>query len=72
MKLLDENTEAVKGVYIMGYPLQKKTTDDLFSTYNSEKSREVLNGYEIRILSNENDKVLEILGIDTKVKIVSD
>lgn len=72
MKLLNEDREAVKGVYIFNTPLQNKTYDDLFSTYKCEQSERVNNGYTIRILSNENNKVLEILGIDTKVKIASD
>lgn len=72
MKLLNENKEAVKGVYIHGEPLQNKSSDDLFSTYKCEKSKRVDNGYTIKILSNGNDKVLEVLGIDTKVKIASD
>lgn len=59
-------------VYIFDTPLQNKAYDDLFSTYKCEQSERVNNGYTIRILSNENNKVLEILGIDTKVKIASD
>ena len=74
MKLLNEDREAVKGVYLinMDKPLDNKGTDDMFSTYKYENAVNVGNGYAIKILSKENDKVLEILGIDVKVKVASD
>lgn len=74
MKLLNEDREAIKGVYIidMDKPLDNKVKDDLFSTYKKETDTTINNGYSIKIVSNQNDKVLEILGIDTKVLIASD
>ena len=74
MKLLNEDRQAVKGVYLidMEKPLDNKGQDDLFSTYKYENTVEVGNGYSIKIISNQNDKVLEILGIDVKVKVASD
>ena len=74
MKLLNEDRQAVKGVYLINTdkPLDNKGQDDLFSTYKYENTVEVGNGYSIKILSNQNDKVLEILGIDVKVKVASD
>ena len=56
----------------MDKPLDNKGTDDMFSTYKYENAVNVGNGYAIKILSKENDKVLEILGIDVKVKVASD
>lgn len=32
----------------------------------------IMQGTSGKILSNENDKVLEILGIDTKISVASD
>lgn len=74
MKLLNEDREAIKGVYIidMDKPLDNKVKDDLFSTYKKETDTTINNGYSIKIVSNQNDKVLEILGIDTKVLVASD
>lgn len=74
MKLLNEDRQAVKGVYLIDVnkPLDNKGQDDLFSTYKYENTVEVGNGYSVKILSNQNDKVLEILGIDVKVKVASD
>lgn len=74
MKLLNEDRQAVKGVYLidMEKPLDNKGQDDLFSTYKYENTVEVGNGYSIKIVSNQNNKVLEILGIDVKVKVASD
>lgn len=74
MKLLNEDREAVKGVYLidLNKPLDNKGKDDLFSTYKYENTTEVGNGYSVKIVSNQNDKVLEILGIDVKVKVASD
>lgn len=74
MKLLNEERLAVKGVYIIDLekPLDSKTTDDLFSTYKVERQIRIENGYSIKIDTFENDKILEILGIDTKIKIASD
>lgn len=74
MKLLNEDREAVKGVYLinMDKPLDDKGKDDMFSTYKYENAVNVGNGYGVKILSKENDKVLEILGIDAKVKVASD
>lgn len=74
MKLLNEDRQAVKGVYVidMDKPLDNKSKDDLFSTYKKETDTAVNNGYTIKIISNQNDKVLEILGIDTKIAVASD
>lgn len=73
LKLLNEDKQAIKGVYIAGTPLNNMGTDDnLFSTCKLERSTKILNGYEIKIVTNENDKILEVLGIDTKIKIASD
>ena len=74
MKLLNEDRSAVKGVYLIDQhmPLDNKATDDRYSTYKYENSTTVGNGYSVKILSNENDKVLEILGIENKIKVASD
>lgn len=74
VKMLNENKQAIKGFYIINLnkPLDDKSKEDLFSTYKVECQDMVGNGYSIKILSNENDKVLEILGIDTKISVASD
>lgn len=74
VKMLNEDKQAIKGFFIIDLQkaLDDKSKDDLFSTYKVERQTDVGNGYSIKIISNENNKVLEILGIDTKITVASD
>lgn len=73
IKVLNEDKEAIKGIKIYDTSIKKVSSeDDLFSVFKLETSQKILNGYTIEIVSNENNKIFEILGIDTKIKIASD
>lgn len=73
VKALNEDKEAIKGMRINDKLITKiPQEDDLFSVFKSETHFPILNGYEIEVISNENDKILEILGIDTKIRVASD
>lgn len=73
MKVLNEEKKAIKGIRINNTLITKSAIeDDLFSVFKIETSFPVLNGYEIEIITNENDKIFEILGIDTIIDVVSD
>ncbi|MGL5716186.1 MAG: hypothetical protein ACRCXX_12500 [Cetobacterium sp.] len=73
MKCLNGKKEGIKGVYILESPLNNlgKEEDD-FSVYRIKKSKRVGSGYSIKILSKENEEILEILGIDTFVNVAGD
>lgn len=73
IKTLNENKEAVKGIKINGKLITKNIIeDDLFNIFKIETSFPILNGFDIEINTNENNKVFELLGIDTKIQVVSD
>lgn len=73
VKTLNENKEAIKGIKIKDKMIIKNIVDDdLFSVFKIETSFPILNGFDIEIDTKENNKVFEILGIDTKIDVVSD
>lgn len=73
VKTLNENKEAIKSIKIKDKTIIKNIVDDdLFSVFKIETSFPILNGFDIEIDTKENNKVFEILGIDTKIDIVSD
>lgn len=73
VKTLNENKEAIKSIKIKDKTIIKNIVDDdLFSVFKIETSFPILNGFDIEIDTKENNKVFEILGIDTKIYIVSD
>ncbi|MBR8748693.1 hypothetical protein IX317_000352 [Fusobacterium sp. DD29] len=73
IKVLNQDKEAIKGIKINNTLITKNAIeDDLFSVFKIETSFPVLNGFDIGIISNENDKIFEILGIDLKIEVVSD
>lgn len=73
IKTLNENKEAIKGIKIKDKMIIKNIVDDdLFNIFKIETSFPILNGFDIEINTKENNKVFEILGIDTKIEVVSD
>lgn len=73
VKVLDENREAIKGIKINNKVVTKNDIEnDLFNVFKIETSFPILNGFDIEINTKENNKIFEILGIDTKIDIVSD
>lgn len=73
VKTLNENKEAIKSIKIKDKMIIKNIVDDdLFSVFKIETSFPILNGFDIEIDTKENNKVFEILGIDTKIDVVSD
>lgn len=73
IKTLNENKEAIKSIKIKDKTIIKNIVDDdLFSVFKIETSFPILNGFDIEIDTKENNKVFEILGIDTKIDVVSD
>ena len=73
VKVLNENREAIKGIKINDKVVTKNDIEnDLFNVFKIETSFPILNGFNIEITTKENNKIFEILGIDTKIDIVSD
>lgn len=73
IKMLNENNEAIKGVYILNVPCNNlASAEDDFNVYKVELQKSIGNGYNINIVSKQNDKTLEILGIDTFIKVSGD
>lgn len=73
IKILNETKEAVKGATINKTLITKGIKDnDIFSVFRLEQTFSVLNGYDIEFETFQNEKVFEILGIDSKVKVYSD
>jgi hypothetical protein len=73
VKVLNQDQEAIKTVKIAGTSIEKfPGEDDLFSVFRLDKSFSILNGYDIEIITKENDKIFEILGIDTNIDVNGD
>lgn len=73
IKVLNENKEAIKGIKINDKVVTKNDIEnDLFNVFKIETSFPILNGFNIEITTKENNKIFEILGIDTKIDVISD
>ena len=73
IKVLNENKEAIKGIKINDKVVTKNDIEnDLFNVFKIETSFPILNGFNIEISTKENNKIFEILGIDTKIDVISD
>lgn len=73
VKVLNQDQEAIKSVIISGTSIEKfPGEDDLFSVFRLDKSFPILNGYDIEVITKENDKIFEILGIDTSISTNGD
>lgn len=73
VKVLNENREAIKGIKINDKVVTKNDIEnDLFNVFKIEASFPILNGFNIEITTKENNKIFEILGIDTKIDVISD
>lgn len=73
IKMLNENNEAIKGVKIMDVPCNNLIgAEDDFNVYKVELQKSIGNGYNINIVSKQNNKTLEILGIDTFIRVSGD
>lgn len=73
VKVLNQDQEAIKTVKIAGTSIEKfPGEDDLFSVFRLDKSFPILNGYDIEVITKENDKIFEILGIDTSISTNGD
>ena len=73
VKVLNQDQEAIKSVIISGTSIEKfPGEDDLFSVFRLDKSFPILNGYDIEVITKENDKIFEILGIDTSINTNGD
>ena len=71
INLLNQDREAVKLVEINGQPLNNlgKNQEDYFSLYKHEGKIPLISGFKLNIETKENDKILEIRGIDTLINI---
>ena len=70
---MNEDKQAIKGLKINNILISKSATDDdLFSVFKIETSFQILNGFDIEVTTNANNKIFEILGIDVKIDVQSD
>lgn len=74
LNVLNQDREAIKQVKIGNYPLNNlgSSTEDYFSLYKYEGSLKLMEGFSIKIETAENNKILEIRGIDTLINIAGD
>lgn len=71
VNVLNQDREAIKAVYVDGQKLNNlgKTQKDYFSLYKHEGKINMIEGFKLNIETNENDKILEIRGIDMLINI---
>ncbi|MGL5714301.1 MAG: hypothetical protein ACRCX2_14870 [Paraclostridium sp.] len=74
VKMLNEDRLAIEGIKITGIPINNlpNNFDDLYNIYRLRTSIPMQNGFDIEILSNENDKSIELLGLQVNVNIIED
>lgn len=73
VKALNGSKDAIKGMFITEIAVNNQAPDsDDFSVYAARTDISVGNGYSVKIVSKENDEVLEILGLDTVVNVAGD
>ena len=73
VKFINGGKEAIKNIEIVGAKVNNLAKDqDDFSVYKVQCSARVGTGYKIIIQTNENENILELLGVDTFIKIASD
>lgn len=73
IKVLNQNQEAIKFITIAGTTIKKfPEEEDIFSVFRLDKSFAIKNGYDIEVTTKENDKIFEILGIDTVIRTNGD
>lgn len=73
IKVLNQNQEAIKFLTIAGTTIKKfPEEEDIFSVFRLDKSFPIKNGYDIEVATKENDKIFEILGIDTIIRVNGD
>ena len=71
VSVLNQDRLAIKTFLIEGVKLNNlgKTQKDYFSVYRHDGKLGLVDGFEIEIITNENNKILEIRGIDMLVNI---
>lgn len=68
IKVLNQDKEAIKGMKINDRLINKFPGEsDLFSVFRLDQHFAIENGYDIEIITKENNKIFEILGIDTSI-----
>ena len=74
LNVLNQDREAIKSVKINDNALNNlgNTTEDYFSLYKYEGKITLIEGFSIKIETFENNKILEIRGIDTLVNVAGD
>lgn len=73
IKVLNQDKEAIKGIKINNRLINKFPGEsDLFSVFRLDQHFAIENGYDIEVITKENNKIFEILGIDTYIKENSD
>ncbi len=74
LNVLNQDRKAIKRVKINDNALNNlgNTTEDYFSLYKYEGRITLIEGFSIKIETFENNKILEIRGIDTLVNVAGD
>lgn len=74
VKCLNEDRQGILGVKIFNRPITNlpDSIPDLFNIYRASVSERVMNGFSIEIVTKENDKDVELQGIECSVTQVKD
>ncbi|MGL5712665.1 MAG: hypothetical protein ACRCX2_06575 [Paraclostridium sp.] len=72
VKMLNEDNLAIKGLIIGSKNITNlpNTEQDKYNLYRQRASTILENGFGIEVITNENDKVVELLGIQTLIQSV--
>lgn len=74
VKMLNEDRQGIEGIKITGTPINNlpSTTSDLYNVYRLRTSIPLQTGFDVEILTNENDKSVELLGLQANLVVIED
>ena len=73
IKVINENNSAIKGVILNGTNIQNLASEyDQYNIYRKRSNDKIGTSYSIKILSNENDKIIELQTLQILVNVIQD
>ena len=74
VKMLNEDDSGIEGIKILGHPITNLPPErpDLYHNYRLRHDQPVKQGFGIEVITKGNDKMVEILGIQSNIDLVAD
>lgn len=74
VKMLNEDNDGIEGVKILGHPITNLPPErpDLYHNYRLRHDQPVKLGFGVEVVTKGNEKIVEILGIQSNIDLVAD